>query len=980
MPDQDGLRFLFDIQDKITAKLAKIEAKSKASAAKIDKAFTRASRSQETNSAKAIAAEQRRIAAVEKAHAKSLALLKRQSDAFKKSMARLASAAAVAFAAVAGRAVTMAAGYDAAMRSVQAKTGASGALLDKLSAQAREMGRTTVHSATEAARGQAFLAQAGFDANEVLSALPGTLNLATAGELELSRAADIASNVLTGFALNVSEADRVADVLALTAQSTNTNVEQMGDAMKYAAAVAAAADADFEETAAAIGLLANAGFQGETGGTALRGAMSKLLNPTKAAQQILDELGISAVTSTGSLKPLHEIVGQFEDVGLTAGDAMKIFGQRAGPGMLALVSQGSGALVDLTGELKNAEGTAQKTADIMGGGLWGAIKKIQSIVESAYISLGERLGPAVEKVANFFAKLPAPIQEVVVVVGSMVAAMGGLMLVMPQSFGALVQFPGKLLTLVKVLKSTTAVQWLLNAALTANPIGLVIAAVAALAAGLYLLFTKTEIGRQSFRAMANVAKYYFAASIELAKWAIEGLAKWAGIAKNMIVALAKWAVIAKDKIVAMIPKWVIKSVEWLGKKVAGVTGKVAAAASEIEAWNEYMEASAGKTKTTGEAFGDLADVTTTVEKKTKRLPPVLKKADKAAEEFAKSVKNLTDTWTGATLKSGEFLRAFKKLTPEQKKNDRIMDQVLDTYNSMRKVLGPFNDELEAIWQTTEGLNPEIAAQKKETEKLEKETKKLAEKALKELNKEQEKLKKVAEELNDRLEAQRRRLLDLPTDEAIQSFEELTQTWEGLNEAEKAVATEKYRDALREAAKSGHELSDAQKAMAKSSESFFGSFKGGFKSMIKGITGGKGIKGVMEGIGKGITQGIGNIISGGLTALTNLAMKGIMSLGKKIWGGIKSLFGGKSKKRKEAEAAAAAAARAVAEAAAKAAEAAAAAQDAYWDGVYNSAINAYDRARAAGVAAYDEIFLAALESGLGQEEGGGEGHGSAVSGQ
>ena len=220
-------------------------------------------------------------------------------------MTRLGTAATVAFAAVSAKALLMASGYDKAMRSVQAKTGATGEVLEKLSDQAREMGRTTVHSATEAARGQAFLAQAGFDANEVLSALPGTLNLATAGELELSRAADIASNVLTGFSLKVSAADRVVDVLALTAQSTNTNVEQMGDAMTYAAAVAAAAEADFEETAAAIGLLANAGFQGEMGGTALRGAMSKLLNPTKAAQKILDKLGVSAVTSTGALRPLH---------------------------------------------------------------------------------------------------------------------------------------------------------------------------------------------------------------------------------------------------------------------------------------------------------------------------------------------------------------------------------------------------------------------------------------------------------------------------------------------------------------------------------------------------------------------------------------------------------------------------------------------------------------------------------------------------
>ena len=252
-------------------------------------------------SAKSEAAEKRRIAGVEKAHKKSVALLKRQSDAFKRSMTRLASAAAVAFAAVAAKALSMAGGYDAAMRSVQAKTGATGAVMDRLSEQSREMGRTTVHSATEAARGQAFLAQAGFDANEVLSALPGTLSLATAGELDLASAADIASNVLTGFGLAVSEADRVADVLALTAQSSNTNVQQMGDAMKYAAAVAAASGGDFEETAAAIGLLANAGFQGESGGTALRGAMTKLLNPTKAAQKILDRLGISALTSTGDL-------------------------------------------------------------------------------------------------------------------------------------------------------------------------------------------------------------------------------------------------------------------------------------------------------------------------------------------------------------------------------------------------------------------------------------------------------------------------------------------------------------------------------------------------------------------------------------------------------------------------------------------------------------------------------------------------------
>ena len=918
MANQDGLRFLFDIQDKITAKLAKIEAKSKASAAKIDKAFTRASKSQQTNTAKAIAAEQRRIAAVNKAHAAAIAGLKRESEAFKRSMTRMASAATVAFAAVAGKALSMASGYDAAMRSVQAKTGATGAVLDTLSEQAREMGRTTVHSATEAARGQAFLAQAGFEAHEVLAALPGTLALATAGELDLSRAADIASNVLTGFSLNVSEADRVADVLALTAQSTNTNVEQMGDAMKYAAAVAAAADADFEETAAAIGLLANAGFQGETGGTALRGAMSKLLNPTKAAQQILDKLGVSAVTSTGDLKPLHEIIGQFEDAGLTAGDAMKIFGQRAGPGMLALVSQGSDALVELTGELKNAEGTAQKTADIMGGGLWGAIKKIQSIIESAYISLGERFGPAVEGVANLFAKLPAPIQEVIVVLGSLVGAMGGLMILMPQSFGALVQFPAKLIGLAKSLKLVAAAQWLWNAALTANPIGLVVAAVALLAAGLYLLWKRTKSVQETFDASAQSTEDLTARYDDLTDKVAAATAKLERAQKT----LARGVPIAAKALRALVAER-----DELEKHIKQRAKTVEAAKKLAEAEKKAADKKAKAAKKLAAARAKAAKV----------VAKAAKKAQEATEKSAKAVDALRDSWTGAALKSKEFLRAFRRLTPEQKKNDRIMDQVLDKYSAMRKVLGPFNKELEAQWKATERLNPALAAQRKETEKLEKAAKKLAEKALADLTKEQEKLKKVAEELNERLETQRRRLLGLPTDEAIQSFAELTRTWEGLNEAEKAVATEKYSEALLAAAEAGHELNDAQVELATSAgaqwvESYFdtlsrafeggGGFMGGLKSLasnafgqmfskIGGGSGGKftdalskvfsgdGLLGKIGAAGSKLGGKLGEFLSIGLNAVpvvgpflaafAPLMAAGLKKAWKWIWHGMKEWY-------------------------------------------------------------------------------------------
>ena len=324
-------------------------------------------------------------------------------------------------------------------------------------------------------------------------------------------------------------------------------------------------------------------------------------------------------------------------------------------------------------------------------------------------------------------------------------------------------------------------------------------------------------------------------------------------------------------------------------------------------------------------------------KAAKKAEAAEKKAKDAAEKSAKAVKALADSWTGATLKSGEFLKAFKKLTPEQKKNDRIMDQVLDTYNSMRKILGPFNDELEHQWRMTVRLNPELAAQRKETEKLEKAAKKLADKALADLTEEQEKLAKAAEELNERLEAQRRGLLNLPTDAAIRDFAELTRTWERMNEAEKAVATEKYSEALRDAAEAGHDLNDAQIELATSAGSdwagsFFdtvskafeggGGFMGGIKSLatkafgqIFSVVGGKsgggftdalgkifsgeGLLGKLGVMGSKIGDTIGKFLSIGLNAVpivgpflaafAPLIMKGIKKWGGKIWGVVKDVW-------------------------------------------------------------------------------------------
>ena len=567
MPNQDGLRFLFDIQDKITAKLAKIEAKAVSSGAKIDKAFTRSSKAMQASASKSLAsqkrialevekthdkanrlraseatkaekasqriatatakserrriitvekthdkanklraseatkatkaaartsaaqikAEQKRIVAVEKSHTKAVSLIKRESDEFKRSMTRMASAATVAFAAVAGKAIQMAGGYDLAMRSVQAKTGATGALMDRLSEQSREMGRTTVHSATEAARGQAFLAQAGFDVHEVLEALPATLALATSGELDLAAAADIASNVLSGFRLETDQAARVADVLAKAADSSNTNVAQLGAALAKAAPSAAAAGWSLEETAAAIGKLSDAGIQGEEAGTALKTMMAKLAIDGGPAEKLMAKMGITVKDTTGQMLPLNDILTALAPHANDVGLQFELLGTRGGNAGLVLGAVAQDAAV-LTEELIDSAGWAQKNADIMSGGLWGALKEIQSIIESAYISFGERFTPAIKTLAALFKTLPAPIQEVVVVVGSLAGAMGGLMLMMPGVFGAIVQLPGKLIALTTKIGATTLSLTAMSGAIKGvwiaitGPVGLTVAVVAAAAA------------------------------------------------------------------------------------------------------------------------------------------------------------------------------------------------------------------------------------------------------------------------------------------------------------------------------------------------------------------------------------------------------------------------------------------------------------------------------------------------------------------
>lgn len=279
--------------------------------------------------------------------------------------------------------------FEAAMNRVAAVSGASADELQALRATAQEMGATTQFSASEAADAMGFLAMAGFSANQTMEALPGTLQLAAAAGMDLASSADIVSNVLSGYGMKVDQLGRVNDVLVKAFTSSNTNLQQLGEAMKYAGPVASAAGVSFEEAAAALGLMGNAGIQASMAGTSLRGAISRILAPTKAMSDAMAEAGLKFTDAAGRILPLDQIVQQLEPHAEDAGLFMTLFGQRAGPALAAMVSQGSAALQDLTKKLLESGGTAQRIGEVQMQGLNGALQTLRSAFEGVQIAIGE---------------------------------------------------------------------------------------------------------------------------------------------------------------------------------------------------------------------------------------------------------------------------------------------------------------------------------------------------------------------------------------------------------------------------------------------------------------------------------------------------------------------------------------------------------------------------------------------------------------
>ena len=303
--------------------------------------------------------------------------------------------------------------FEQGMAEVGAITRADDTDMVRLTENAREMGRTTKFSATQAAQGQKFLAMAGFKTNQIIHSMPGMLDLAAASGMDLGRTADIASNILTGFGMEASDMTRVANVMALAFSSSNTDVEQLGYAMKYAAPQAKALGFSIEQTAAIVSKLSDAGIQGQMAGTTLRGMIDSLTDKGNAKK--LKALKVDVVDKKGNLRDLGTIIKEM-DKRMSAkgwGSAKRasfikdVFGARAGTGANAIWDAVlSGSLEELTQKYINEQdGAVRRMADKMNATAKGSLTQLGSALESVGIDLGNVLLPPLAETAKGLASI-----------------------------------------------------------------------------------------------------------------------------------------------------------------------------------------------------------------------------------------------------------------------------------------------------------------------------------------------------------------------------------------------------------------------------------------------------------------------------------------------------------------------------------------------------------------------------------------------
>lgn len=334
-------------------------------------------------------------------------------------------------------AVKVTADFDTSMSKVAAVSGATGSDLEQLRAKAREMGSQTKFSASEAAEAMNYMAMAGWKTSDMLSGVEGVMNLAAASGEDLATTSDIVTDALTAFGRSAQDSGRLADILAATSSNANTDVGKMGETFKYVAPVAGAMGISMEDTAVAIGMMANSSIKASDAGTALRTGLANLAKPTRQMKSYMDKYGIALIENNdGSINLRDTMVSLRGKMrGMSQAEqtaaASAIFGKNAMAGWLAIINGSDKDFDKLTNAVDNSAGKAKGMAEIMQDNLGGQVTRLKSQVQELGISFGEQLIPYVSKAVDWiqsgvewFSRLDDSEKEQIVKMAAIAAAAG----------------------------------------------------------------------------------------------------------------------------------------------------------------------------------------------------------------------------------------------------------------------------------------------------------------------------------------------------------------------------------------------------------------------------------------------------------------------------------------------------------------------------------------------------------------------------
>ena len=443
--------------------------------------------------------------------------------------------------------------FDSSMSQVGAISGATGDELQALRDKAKEMGSTTKFTASEAADAFSYMAMAGWKTEDMINGIDGVLQLAAASGSDLATTSDIVTDALTAMGYSAGDAGRLADVMAAASSNANTNVEMMGATFQYAAPIIGALGMNMEDSAVAIGLMANAGIKGEKAGTALRSILTRLstdagatANSYGALGTLTHELGVEFYNTDGTVRNLSDVLNECRAAWgeLSAEQQTSygktIAGQEALSGWLAIMNAAPSDIEKLTSAVENADGAASSMASTMLDTLGGDMTLLSSKLEGVQLSIYEKFEPALRDGVEVLDDLLDAVSFVVEHSDEFVAAVGG----MAAAVGAYVAYNTAIAimtngfkSLTLVTKAAAAAQWILDAALAANPIGLIIAAIAGLVAVFVILWKKSDAFRnfwiglwEAIKSVTSEAwesiKEFFSGGLEEAKLLWVGLTSW----------------------------------------------------------------------------------------------------------------------------------------------------------------------------------------------------------------------------------------------------------------------------------------------------------------------------------------------------------------------------------------------------------------------------------------------------------------------